>query len=419
MQAPVVARRGTLDSMPRVSRILPLALLVPLLVMTGTTPANADPVPAIGQAWPRCGTAPDTDGKYCIVSVTEDGVAVPPVDTGTPGTYDDPFVQRVNAGTVRFGLKTTTVTGSGATSSPEVSSGHTWVFRVNVGGIRPVELSGALRNTDLSFGGNATHGQTFTVTFKPAPVAWLLGSDCSVFGGCGDDTTVADTVYTGFASGYVTDDSTTGMTAAQISDLRGYVNVFNAQDAYWFYDGGRNSLVMRMANPHLSSPGVRAKGFFQTRIPDAMLIDQLNVPDPRHLTARSFSVVRTGSGAVPITLTRVPGAVDIQVTGITFSSPEYVIHPKPTPPGPPRWGLLKRVATHQVRATFRAPRADGGLPVKVYAARCRRGTGSWRSATAHSSPISVGSVPTGKVTCEVRAHNKRGWGPWSTPRTGG
>ena len=98
--------------MSRLSRILPLVLLVPLLAATGATPAHADPVPAQGAAWPRCGVAPDTDGKYCIVSVTRDGAAVPPVDTGTPGTYDDPFVDRPDTGTVRFGLKLTTVTGA-------------------------------------------------------------------------------------------------------------------------------------------------------------------------------------------------------------------------------------------------------------------------------------------------------------------
>jgi hypothetical protein len=405
--------------MPRVSRVLPLVLVVPLLVLTGATSAHADPVPAKGHAWPRCGSAPDTDGKYCIVSVTKDGAAVPPVDTGTPGTYDDPFVDRVDAGTVRFGLKRTTVTGSGTTSVVDVPPDHTWVYTVNVGDIRPVEVYGNLRNAGLSFGGGARHGHTFTVRFQPAPVAWLLASECSVFGGCGDDTTVADTVYHGFAAGYVSDDSTSGLTAAQIADRQGYLNVFNAEDAYWFYDASRNSLVMRMANPHLQSPGLPAKGSFQTRIPDALLIDQLDVPDPGALTTTSLTVVRTGSGAVPITLTRVQGAIDIRVKGITFSTPEYAIHPKPSAPGTPRWGSLERVTRHHVKATFRAPRADGGEAITAYAARCRRGTGTWHSATGPASPITVGSVPVGKVSCQVRAHNHVGWGPWSGPRSVG
>jgi hypothetical protein len=407
----------TLEGMPRPSRILPLVLLVPLLTLTGTTSAHADPVPAKGHAWPRCGSAPDTDGKYCIVSVTKDGAAVPPVDTGTPGTYDDPFVDRVSAGTVRFGLMRTTVTGSGSTSVVDVSPDHTWVYKVNIGDIRPVELYGNLRDAGLSFGGSASNGHTFTVTFRPAPVAWLTSGSCAVFGGCGDDTTVADTVYAGFATGFVTDDSGSGLTAAQISDRQGYLNVFNAQDAYWFYDGGHNSLVMRMANPHLKSPGVTATGSFQTRIPDAMLIDELNVPDPGALTAKSLTVVRTGSGSVPITLTRVKGAIDIRVKGITFSTPEYSIHPKPSAPGSPRWGSLKRVTRHHVKVSFRAPRANGGAPIQKYAARCRRGTGAWHTTTGTGSPITVGSVPTGKVSCRVRAHNHVGWGPWSASRS--
>jgi hypothetical protein len=404
--------------MPRLSRLLPLALLVPLLVIAGTTSAQADPEPAKGHAWPRCGSAPDTDGKYCIVSVTKDGVAVPPVDHSTPGTYDDPFVDRIDAGTVRFGLKSTTVTNpTTSTSTVDVSPNHTWVYEVNIGSIRPVELYGTLRNANLVYGGNATSGHTFTVTFQPTPVAWLQSSECSVFGGCGDNSTVADTVYSGFATGYVSDDSTSGLTAAQISDRRGYLNVFNAQDAYWFYDGSHNRLVMRMANPHLQSPGVRAVGTFQTRIPDAMLINELNVPDPRALTSKSVSVVRTGSGAVPITLTRVKGGIDIRVKGITFSTPEYSIHPKPSPPGAPRWGSAKRVGGHKVKVSFRAPRADGGLPIHVYAARCRHGSGTWHSATAGASPITVGSVRSGTATCQVRAHNRLGWGPWSSKRS--
>jgi hypothetical protein len=405
--------------MTRLSRILPLVLVVPLLMLTGATSAHADPVPAQGKAWPRCGSGSDTDGKYCIVSVTRDGVAVPRVTASTPpGTYDNPFVDRVDAGTVRFGIKQTTVTASGSTSVDEVSPSHTWVFTVNTGDIRPVELYGNIRDADLSLGGGAAHGRTFQVTFKPTPVAWLLSGSCSVFGGCGDDSTVADTVYSGYATAFVSDDSSAGLTAAQISDRRGYLNVFNAEDAS-FYDGGGNTLVMRMANPHLKSPGNPATGFFQTRIPDAMLIDELNVPDPHGLTAKSFSVVRTGSGAVPFTLTRVKGAVDIRVTGITFSTPEFTIHPKPTAPGSPRWGSLKRVSPHRVTATFRAPRADGGKPIDRYAVRCRRGTGAWHNAHGPASPITVGSVPRGTVSCQVRAHNQIGWGHWNAARSVG
>jgi hypothetical protein len=406
--------------MLRVCRTLSLVLLMPLLVLAGvTSSAHADPVPAKGHAWPRCGRAPDTDGKYCIVSVTKDGVAVPPVDFGTPGTYDNPFVHLVEAGTVGFGLKLTTVTGSGSTSDVEVPPNHTWVFTVNVGDIRPVELFGNVRNAGFTIGGNRTKGHTLTVTFKPTPVAWLLSGSCSVFGGCGDKTTVADTVRTGFASGFVSDESTSGLTPAQIAVERGYVNVFNAEDAYWFYDGAANSLIMRMANAHLKSPGVTAKGSFQTRIPNAMLIDQLDVPDPGALTGKSFRVVRTGVGAVPFTFTHYHGGIDIRIKGFTFSTPEYSIHPKPTAPGTPRWGSLKRVTQHHVKVTFRRPRADGGRPVNKYTARCRQGSHPWHHATGPTSPLIVGSPPKGSTTCQVRAHNVIGWGAWNKARTVG
>jgi hypothetical protein len=398
-------------------RLAPLLLILPLLGLAGLSPAaHADPVPPLFNPWPRCGTAPDDDGQYCIVSVTKDGAPVPVPDYGTDGTYDEPYVDLLDAGTVRFGLYKDVVSGGLLDQQADVDPGHTWVYTVNVGSIRPNELYGNVRDVGLSFGGNASTGYTFSLTFKPTPIAHRLaaGFSCSYDTGCGDDTTLADTVYGGFVTGYVTDDASSGLSASEIADRHGYVAAYSAQDAYSFYDPDTNSLVVRMANPHLASPGVPATGNYEARIPDAMLVNELGVPDPSTLTTGSFTVARTGSSsAVPFTVTRYAGGVEVKIDSITFSTPQYKIHPKPTAPGAPRWGSVRRVNAHSVKVLFRAPRADGGRRVASYAARCRRGHNAWHTRAGTSSPVVVTNLPARGVSCQVRARNAIGWGAWS------
>lgn len=398
-------------------RLLPLALLTPFLALATTAPAHADPKPGLNEEWPRCGEAPDTDGKYCIVSVTKDGVAVPPVDYGTLGAHDHPFVDLIGAGDVRFGADVIAVTDSGSNETGDTDPGHAWVFVVNTGSIDPNEMYGNVRDTDLSFGGDATSGHTFTLSFKPSPIAWDLLGSCSYDGGCGDDTTMADTVYDGFVTGYVTDDASSGLSAAEIADRHGLVASYNAQDAYTYYDVDTNTLEVRMANPHLKSPGVPATGYYDTVLPHAYLMDQLGVTDPGSLSGGSLTVVRAGtSTSVPFTVTHESGGVRIHISGITFSRPRYKIHPKPTAPGRPRWGAVKRTTAHEVKVTFRAPRADGGPLLDDYGVRCRHGSGAWHTAVRAHSPVYVGGLPRGGISCQVRAHNRIGWGRWSTTR---
>jgi hypothetical protein len=409
--------------LPMLRRLLPLALLAPLLALTLAESAHADPKPGVADPWPMCGTAPDTDGQYCIVSITRDGVEVSPLaDCDTPGDQEVPYVDLIGAGDVRFGAITQHVDGAGCEDQAgRVDPAHTWVFTVNTGAIDPVEMYGTVRDTDLSFGGNATDGHTFTLTFKPAPIAWRddPSFSCSYDGGCGDDTTVADTVYDGFVTGYVTDDAGSGLGAAEIADRYGYIASYNAQNAYTFYDIDTNTLEVRMANPHLAStaPDTPATGYYDTFLPNAYLIDELNVPDPSTLSGGTLTVVRAGSSsAVPFTVSHESGGVRIHISGITFSKPRYKIHPKPTAPGMPRWGSVHRTGPHTVKVAFRAPRADGGKALTGYAVRCRHGSGPWHSAPTAHSPVTIGGLPAGTISCQVRARNSIGWGHWTKPR---
>jgi hypothetical protein len=346
------------------------AVLVPVLVGAQPAPAHADPVPGMNQPWPRCGTGTDTDGKYCIVSVTRDGnpVGLDP-NCGVPGDYETPYVDLLDPGTVRYGVLHTPVDGSGCGGSDgDVDPTIPWKFKVNVGSIHPRELYGQIRNVDLAFGGDAASGFTFTLTFHPTPIAWRSDFSSCTTAGCGTDTTVADLVYRGFVTGYVTDLASSGLPAAEIADRVGMVNAYNAQavDGPW-YDFDTNTLVLKLANPHLRAPGTPAVGYFESFLPNAYLVNQLHVPYPDTLTGGSFTVVRAGStSSVPFTVSHEPDGIRLVIHDITFSTPTYKIRPKPSAPGQPRWGSATRIAPHAVRLRFRAPIANGGKPVTSY-----------------------------------------------------
>lgn len=410
-------------------RYLPLALLSPLLALPllGAASAAADPVPDPipdwGISWPTCGQETDTDGRYCVVSVTRNGLPPEEPPTGE-GEWEEPYIDLIGDGDVRFGVYHWVRTGEGQSALGDVDPTAEWTWVVNTGAIRPREVYGHIRDVDLALGGDATGGYTFTLTLKPVPIAWNWDPDpvtggplpCSYDGGCGDDTTVAGLVYDGFVTGYVTDDA--WLTVAERELRTGYINAYNAQDAYWFYDAGTNSMVVRMANVHLKhgppTPEV-ASGFYETFLPTAMLVHELAIPDPGSLTGGSFSV-RSGGAEVPFVLTHEPGGVRIKISGITFSSPQFKIKPNPSRPGMPRLRAVERVRAHAVSVRFRAPVADGGATVTAYQARCRRGTGEWHRARGERSPLTVTGVGRPPVTCQVRAVNRIGAGSWSPAR---
>ena len=223
----------------------------------------------------------------------------------------------------------------------------------------------------------------------------------------------------GFVTGYVTNLVGSGLDADEIGFRTGYVYAYNAQTAPMpFYDFDTHSLVVRLANPHLRSPGVPATGSYETFIPYAMLTGVMNVPSPASLTGGTVVVSRSASGstsAVPFTLTHLPGGVRIEIPSVTYSSPTYRIRPKRTRPGPPRLRAVARTAPRTVRVAFRPPLANGGARVTKYVARCVTAQGRTFTASKAASPIAV-RVPRRKVTCSVRAVNRIGKGPFSAAR---
>ncbi|HQR27610.1 MAG TPA: fibronectin type III domain-containing protein [Nocardioides sp.] len=411
------------------AKLLPLALVAPILALPLLLagPAAADALPVPGTPWPRCHTGSDTDGQYCILSVTRDGQEMDLAPGTVDGDYEVPFVDFLGPGPgpagndVRLGIERWNRVGMPAPDLGNISPDHQWVFVLNTGAARVTELTGAMREVSQSSGGTSTGGWTTTVTFHPVPIAWLSDYEaCTFENGCGDEHTVADQVYDGFMTGRLSDGTTEGRPDWAVAARAGLVEVGNAQGVSTEYDFDTNALVVRLVNPHLRStgPDVAAEGWFETFLPDAWLTRNYHVPDPTTLTtASAFSVRRVGTSTpVDYTVTRQAGGVWVRISDFGFSTPEFRVRPKPTAPGVPRWGSVARAGTHAVRVRFRAPLADGGAAITRYTARCHRGTAAWKQVSGAGSPLTVRGVPAKPVTCQVRAVNRIGPGAWSRAR---
>jgi hypothetical protein len=296
------------------------------------------------------------------------------------------------------------------------------VLDVHTGTVNPREVYGRIKDVTFNTYGSAATGYEFTLTFKPTPVHWVGyppetdTRTCSVYGGCGDSTWHASLNYPGFVTGYVTDLEGSGLSSAEIGWRTGMVRAYNAQDENTYYDPDTDSLVIKLANPHLTDTDAVATGSYQMYFPNAYLINVMGVPDPSSLTGGSFVVTRSAfdsSGPVPFTVTHTAGGVGVTIDGITYSRPTYKIKPKPTVPGKPRLTSVLKVAGPGAKVYFKAPLANGGRTIDLYRVACRKTGGSWHFKSGTRSAITVTSLPYGTVRCQVRAHNSIGWGPYS------
>lgn len=399
-------------------RIRLIAVLSGLLLAASALPATAaktapTPRPGIDEDWPMCGSPSQI---YCLTLKKRNGADVP--DLPSPGSNYQPYIDFIGKGTIRYGVDYY-ADPSGGSSTTEVDPDDVYRIIARTGPIHPRELDGTIRDVDFSIGSNAT-GWTFDLTFKPTPIHWVgYGGDtrtCQVYGGCGGDKWRASLNRDGFVTGYVTDLSEAGIDRDEISWRTGMVRAYNAQDEDAFYDPDTNALEVRLANPHLTGSGALSTGSYEAFLPNAYLVNFMNIPDPSSLTGGSMIVTReegTEVTRVPITLEHYPRGIKVTIAHVTYSKPTYRIKARPKPPGKPRHVIAKKVKPHKARVQFRKPLANGGRAIDRYQARCHRKNKPWHSARGKHTPIYVPKLPKGKVWCQVRAHNAKGFGKWS------
>jgi hypothetical protein len=430
----------------RLALLSAVSLVPALLAAVPQQAAGADPVPVDGDV-PWCMDAPgpktyltvvpDDDNRYCVWSIEKDptGTGVwedlQPVPYGEPGhagLHDDVWVYSWDAhDAFAWALNTRELDSAGnEVGAPinETDVNVRWRIKINTGAMVPREMRGVTQDNDFSVAPLTAGNSRLTVTFRAAPIAWRWSFDpgipnpTCVPGDCGDDTTVADLVSDGFFNSYVTD---LDDYPAHHRDYRtGMVTGWNADyGTEPQYNADLNALEIQLANAHLKAPGVPATGHYEAFLPNAYLINVMQVPDPSTLTAGSLVVSRAGTSTVytPV-VTHEAGGIRIKVTGITYSSLKLRIKPKPSIPGKPRWGSVQRPTPTKVKLNFLRPLADGGPNITTYQARCRRGTAPYRYAKGSASPLYIGDLPRRQVDCQVRAQNRIGWGRWSAVKSG-
>ena len=377
--------------------------------------AQAVTPPPADQDWAPC-TGPSDD--YCVESATANGVdTFPGVDT-TDGTVtrEYPWVKFATPHVVDYGVWKD-VSGDGGTLDNVVSPGVTYRLVVRTGSFYPREMTGIVSNADYAISKSVTGGWRFTLQFQPTAVHHSDPGTCSVDGGCVSDTTKATFDVSGFASGGIEDHVGSGLSASEIAQRTGMFQVTNAQDEYLFYNIDLGVLEVRLANPHLTSAPTDTPvtdGVYEAFIPNAFLTGTIGVPDPSVLPGFTVTkTIGTTTTAASASMTHVSGGIRIQIAGISFSRPIYRLKPRPTPPGRPRSVRATKPSTHKARVSFAKPLLNGGRRIDWYQARCHRLGGTWHYARRSASPIYVGSLPKGRVWCQVRAHNAKGYGKWS------
>lgn len=390
-----------------------LVLLASAAACVGTAFVAAAPAaqakPAPNVDWSLCTSATDT---YCIESATADGVPTTPEVTGTPRDY--PWVQFVGDNLIDFGVWRET-DDTGVHLANDVDPDVTYRLVVRTGSFIPREMHAIARNGSYAIGRSATTGWRFVVQFQPTWVHHSAPGSCSVDGGCVPDTTKATWDVPGYATGGIETLVGSGLSDREIAQRTGMATFTNAQDSYIFYNIDLGVLEVRLANPHLTAAGTPVTdGSYDAFIPNAYLTGTVGVPDPTVLPG--FTVTKTvGSTTLPAsaTMTHLPNGIKIHIGGISFSRPTYRLKPRPTPPGRPRAVVARKISAHSARVRFVRPVANGGRRIDLYQARCHRAGKAWHYARRTVSPITVKNLPRGRVLCQVRAHNVKGYGRWS------
>lgn len=407
--------------------VLVVGLLVPAV-------ASADPVPTTDYELPFCGIAPDDDGRYCIVSLTRDGVAQPQ----HPGRLTGNVPPRIDGQRYSIGVDAGVqpqlggaylsirrydwerLNEAGAPALELAAAPGTYRIEINTGDLELTGLYGRMAGYTVTRSTTGTGDHVIVVEGSPVDVA--THSACTS-AACADDL-VAEQVLPSF-NAYLTD--WTGqfppanwgsLASVMVEAWRGFEvtsNVLNAPVPQ--YDRRANAIVLAMSAPHFASAGVRNLGEVDMFLPYEMLRRSLDVPNPRSLGSGAFVIRRDGSSAaVPATVTHSSSGLRLRVSGITFSAPTYRIRVKPTRPGAPTIVRARRLGPTAASIAV-APTTAGGRPIVGYVVTCSAPARMARVArSARRTLVVRGLAPGVAYTCRAAARNSIGVGPTRSVR---
>ncbi|MET3962173.1 hypothetical protein ABIE44_002107 [Marmoricola sp. OAE513] len=386
------------------------ALLGTALVTLPTGTAEAAPPagwPTGGNDWHLCNGSTYT--RYCVVSAQRNGVDVTPYDTPV-GNMLKPWVRGFSVGHgVGFGVD---LYSSGSASDSDLGN-NTDLYKlvVNVGEVRPREMDGTFRDASFLIGRYPSGDWNFTITFRPSSRHTNSSITCTL-GSCGDDSTKATFDRVGWAAGAVEDLS--GYPAREAINRTGSIRATSAQYENTMYDPDTDSIIVDLSNPHRKGNGdVITDGTYEAFLPNAYLVNEMSIPDPSTVSLASFAITKPGSSAATFSLVRETRGIRIKIANISYSAPRFKFRTKPTKPGKPRPYKVVKTSRTTAKVKFSAPLANGNAKIDKYQARCHKAGKPWHYKIGKGSPLKVTGLKSGKVSCQVRAHNAKGWSKYS------
>lgn len=371
--------------------ILPAIASIALLM-----PASASAEVISTTPLPYCSTA---STQNCIELVQRNGVDVAEADP----TYEVSARSYAYSG-AKFVAASVQLRGGGAGLDPA----DRWVVRVNTGATHTQETSNRGDLVSVTRGGNSTTG--FTVQWDMHPVRMAFTS--SGCGGTGACPMVAGALRTGVWEG-VADDGGFATDPTYWSSLVDYDFSSSTDWASTRLNlAVDHTIELDVSNAHFEPDGTTPfLGSVNLHLPFTMLSTYYDVDDPGALAPAAFSVTTGGTtGATSVAI--VGSAVNVRITGLTFSKRRLRIVGR-TQPARPRLVSGARLSPTAARIRVGLRALSRGSRVRGYRVSCRRRgfTRNYLVASTTTFTLRATGLPLGSsVTCTVRALSRAGLG---------
>jgi hypothetical protein len=283
-----------------------------------------------------------------------------------------------------------------------------WIVVVNTGTMVPRVAS--------AFGANMTYvrtpeaGGTYQMTIEGSPVHINNNSDCDFSTSIPTCPFKATSDYAAYLQIEVGEyNLPTLYTASQIPSFYG-MNMWTNIDETGLppevlSTPSGNELVLQLADQHEYPDGSTFVGFFHLLIPDSFLEAVYGVNDPSTI---STSGVAASIGSGTVTVTQPPGALEVDITGVTFTHRTLIIRRGVITPAAPRGVHARRTGTHTGRITF-SPAHPRGAKVTGYEVTCKSGH-SKVTATGRRSPLKIKGLRAVGYRCTVAGKSEPGLG---------
>ena len=173
---------------------------------------------------------------------------------------------------------------------------------------------------------------------------------------------------------------------------------------------GQNELELDMTDHHYLHDGTTVvHGDFYLRIPAAFLSTYWGINDPNTLSTDGLNAsVGAGGGTLTVTVEPSNAAVDVTVSGMTFSHRKLKIKLGVVTPRAPTHVKARRVSGTTARVTFTKAKARSQ---RVTGCRLAARPAAAVTGKSKRSPLVVSTLVSGQAyNCTVRGHSKAGYG---------